>query len=368
MYAIRKLARLRQHRLLRLHPQQIRVRRKRDGPVDRALRAPLIAVVPLNGARRVPVPERGAVQTEFPLRDGERFGPRYVRDPRGEIGQGRGGRRGLDAQGVREDLAVDLEPGMCEPIILDGLQRVARQATCHGIVHDLDERTSTRVRTADDKRMVTSVDVARDERRGLGVSARDDKALDTHDVELKPDRNKPVDVLLDGDEHFAAHVTALFRARRLVLDVNTRSTLFDEKLCKFHGRRNTAVASVCICYDRSKIIDWGDRGKFCIAHTRALFALLAVVEKLSSEKVLNLIWYRVIRVILEDVNYSRYRERRDSRRRLTSKVGARFMCARSRTGRLPARYVDCFEILCHLGNLNGVQPVMQTHFEYHESQ
>ena len=157
--------------------------------------------------------------------------------------------------------------------------------------------------------MVARVDVARDERCSLGISPRDDKAFDTHNVELKSDRDEPVDVLLDGDEHFACHVAALFRAWCLVLDVDTRSTLFHEKLCEFHRCSNSTMASISICYDGTEIIDNGSRCELCVVHTGAFFALLAVVEELSSEKVLNLIWYSVIGVILENADYSCPRER-----------------------------------------------------------
>jgi len=218
-------------------------------------------------------------------------------------GEGRRRRR-LGAQGIRERLAVELEPRLREPIVLDGLQPVARRAARCSLIHNLYERTRARVRTANDERVVARVDVARDERRSLRIGARDDEALDAHDVELKSDRDEPIDVLLDGDEHLARHVTALFRARCLVLDVDSRGTLFDEKLCEFHGCRDTAMASVRVCYDGAEIVDCRGRGKLGIAHTRTLFALLAVVEELSGEEVLNLARYSVVGVISED--YSGY--------------------------------------------------------------
>jgi len=176
-------------------------------------------------------------------------------------------------------------------------------------MHDLDQWTSIRIRAADDERVVARVDIGREECRSLRIGSRDDKALNTHNVELKSNRDKPVNVLLYGNKYFACHVTALFRAWRLVLNVNTCSATFHEKLRKFHCCRYTAVASVGIRYDRAEIVDNWDRSKLRIAHTGAFFALLAVVEELSSEKVFNLIRYGVIGVILKNADLSKVRER-----------------------------------------------------------
>lgn len=50
----------------------------------------------------------------------------------------------------------------------------------------------------------------------------------THDVSLSSDSYKSVDVLADGYEHFARHVTTFLSPRRLILNMNTRSSLFYE--------------------------------------------------------------------------------------------------------------------------------------------
>ena len=309
MHAVRKLARLGQDRLLGLHPEKIRVRRERNSTVYRALGAALVTVVPLDGAWRIPVPERRAAETKFSLCDDQRLGARRVCDSCGELVQRIRGRGRLSAQGICECLAIELEPGFGEPFVLDGLQRVARRAAVRRLAHDLDERTGAGIRTANNERVVACVDIARDERGGLGIGASDGKALDAHDVELESDRDKSFDVLLDGDEHFARHVPTLFRARRLVFDVNTRGTLFHKKFRELHGRRETAVACISICYDRAEIVDCGARGKLCIAHTRARFALLAVMEELGSEKMFNLIRHGVIGVIFGDADHSLLRGR-----------------------------------------------------------
>ena len=58
--ALRELLRLCQNRLLRLHPQQISVRRERDGTVNRTLRTALVAVVSLPCTRECPSPSTGS--------------------------------------------------------------------------------------------------------------------------------------------------------------------------------------------------------------------------------------------------------------------------------------------------------------------
>jgi hypothetical protein len=83
----------------------------------------------------------------------------------------------------------------------------------------------------------------------------------------------------------------------LVLNVNARGALFHEKLGEFHGGCETTVARVSICYDGAEVVDDGVRCEVGISHTRAGFALLAVMEELSSKKVFNLIGYSVIRIV-----------------------------------------------------------------------
>lgn len=44
------------------------------------------------------------------------------------------------------------------------------------------------------------------------------------------------------------------------------------------------------------------------------------------------------------------------------------MCTGCRTRGLPTRNVDCLEVLCHLGNLNRVQPAMYAILNTFEAQ
>ena len=57
------------------------------------------------------------------------------------------------------------------------------------------------------------------------------------------------------------------------------------------------MTRVSICYDGTDVVDGGGRCKLRIARTRAGFALLAVMEKLSGEEVFNLIRYGVIGIV-----------------------------------------------------------------------
>ncbi len=76
----------------------------------------------------------------------------------------------------------------------------------------------------------------------------------THDVSLSSDSHKTVDVLANGYEHFARHVTTFLSPRRLILNVNSRSSFFDEQLRKFHYGGEAAMAGVCVGNYRSKKI------------------------------------------------------------------------------------------------------------------
>ncbi len=152
--------------------------------------------------------------------------------------------------------------------------------------------------------MVARVDVARDERGCLRIRARNGETIDPHNVKLEPDGDEPVDVLLDRDENFAGHVATFFGAGRLILNVDPCSAFLHEKLGKFHRGSKTAVPGVGVCDDRAEIVNCGGRGELRITQMGALLALLAVVEKLSGEEMLDLIRHSVVGVILESSGYS----------------------------------------------------------------
>lgn len=110
--------------------------------------------------------------------------------------------------GCRDDaVGVQHEVRALDPVVLDLLQRVANHVVALSLRHDRDEVVvEAGVGRSEDERVVALVDVGREERRSLGVGARDGKVLDAHDVVLQADSEKAVDVLRDRDEHFAGHL------------------------------------------------------------------------------------------------------------------------------------------------------------------
>lgn len=117
----------------------------------------------------------------------------------------------------------------------------------------------------------------------------------THDIGLSTDGNKTVDVLTDWHQHLSCHVSALLRARSLILNMNPCGTFFYEEFRQLHNSGQTTMSSISIGDNGSEIIDVrqfvaiGFRG---CCHT--LFALLPVVEKLCHEQMLDFVWDRCL--------------------------------------------------------------------------
>ena len=115
-------------------------------------------------------------------------------------------------------------------------RRIARNATLK--VGSVD------VGRAEDERLVALVAAAVEQRRGLGVGARDDDAGHLHDVELEARGAEALDLLVLGDEHLAALVAALLHARLLILDVVAGHAHLDEAPDEVAHVRVAAVAGV----------------------------------------------------------------------------------------------------------------------------
>lgn len=131
-------------------------------------------------------------------------------------------------------------------------------------------------------------------------------------------------------------MSALLRARHLILNVDTGSALLDEHLGELHDGGETSVTGVGVGDDRTKVVDVGRLGAFLRRETRTLLTLLAVVEELSHEEMLDLVGDGVGGVVGE--------------------VGSRFVARRSGRRALPSRDVNGVEVLGHLGDLDGVEP------------
>ena len=104
-------------------------------------------------------------------------------------------------------------------------------------------------------------------------------------------------MLLDGDKNLSGHVATLLGSWSLILNVDTSGTLLNEELGQFHGGGETTVAGVSVSNDGSHIIDDGSRGKFSVREMSASLPLFPVVEELSGEQVLDLVWDCVVGVI-----------------------------------------------------------------------
>ena len=163
--------------------------------------------------------------------------------------------------------------------------------------------------------MVARVDSAGDEGGGFGVGTGNGEevgawrriGLDylrtnvgirhwlTHDISLSADGNETVDVFADRNQDLASHVSTLLGTRRLILNVNTSSTLLDKELGELHDSCQTTVTGVCICNERSQEVDvWCLR---LVGRAETLFALLAVVEELGHEQVADLVGDGGVRVV-----------------------------------------------------------------------
>ena len=104
----------------------------------------------------------------------------------------------------------------------------------------------------------------------------------------------------EGEEEGATtYVTALLGSGHLVLNVDTSSALLDKELGELHDGGQATVAGVGVGDDRPEVVDVGGAGALLLGHARASLALLAVVEELSHEEVLNLERDRVVRVVCQ---------------------------------------------------------------------
>lgn len=119
----------------------------------------------------------------------------------------------------------------------------------------------------------------------------------THNVGLRADGDETVDVLADGHKHLAGHVTALLRSWRLVLNVDAGRALLNEKLGKLHDGGQTTMASIGISNDRAHVVDVGTFVSLVLGRCQTFFSLFSVVEQLSHEEVINLLWHAVHGVI-----------------------------------------------------------------------
>lgn len=283
-----KLLRLLEIGQLALHPDGVAVGGIRDGAVDGAVAAALEAIVALARTRGVPV--KVDIGAENALGNGARLVVALALGASGVllnqavlVGQG----RSLD--GVDDGLVEALEVGLLQPVVLNGLELVARLAGQLGGDHEVVEGLEAGVRGAEDEGVVAGVDVCAEEGGGLGVGAGDGDEVGAHDVGLGADGDEAVDVLLNGDKDLAGHVSALLGARGLILNVDAGGALLDEELGELHDGRETAVARVGVGDDGSQVVDVGELGASLFGDAQAFLALFPVVKELGHEQVGDLV-------------------------------------------------------------------------------
>jgi hypothetical protein len=114
----------------------------------------------------------------------------------------------------------------------------------------------------------------------------------THNICLSTNGHQTVDVFADRHKDLSSHVTALLRSRRLVLNVDTSSSLLDEKHCKLHDRCQATMSSIRISDNRSEEVSVCELRALGFGDGHALFTLLSVVEELGHEKMANFVRYR----------------------------------------------------------------------------
>lgn len=190
---------------------------------------------------------------------------------------------------IGNGVAVELDVGGLDPVVLDGLEIVAVLAGILSSGHLNDKGLQGGVGGTEDESVVAGIDVGGNKGSGLRVGTGNNQVLDTHDIELDSGSNETVDVLGDGDEDLSGHVAALLGSSHLILQVNTGSTALDEHLGELHVGSDTTVAGIGISNDGAKEVNVGHLCALLLGGGETGLTLLAVVEGLGKEEVLDLV-------------------------------------------------------------------------------
>mmetsp|Transcript_29781 Transcript_29781/g.97041 ORF Transcript_29781/g.97041 Transcript_29781/m.97041 type:complete len:536 (+) Transcript_29781:321-1928(+) len=330
--AVGKLGSVRELWLGRLHPNEVGMRSKGFGALHTRLDAGLEEEVPFARARFVPAPlelakpERGCEPVSRRHPEQLRLHPPLEQSVRiCEPGVG---------DGITDGFVVRAQLSLSHPPLLHVRDVLLRFVAGEG-VEQVHHRRQRGVGRAEDEGLVADVPVAVDEVGRLGVGARHDDRVAAHDVALEASRDEAVDVLLRRNEHLAAHVTALFRARLLVLEVHARRATLDKHLDELHNSGEPAVAGVGVRNHGEHVVHGRSGLTAARRPAEPLLALLAVVELLSLEELLNLVRHRVHRVV--------------------GNVRTRFVRGARCRAALPTADVDGCEVLRHSHRLSGSQ-------------
>lgn len=97
-------------------------------------------------------------------------------------------------------------------------------------------------RDAQDELVVPDIDGAAEQLPALRVGARNDEILRPHQIPLEPRRDQAVDMLADGDEHFAGQMAAFLAPVELVFEMHGRRAVLGEQLGQLHDSRQPSVS------------------------------------------------------------------------------------------------------------------------------
>jgi hypothetical protein len=297
MYTIGKLLGLCVIWQFALHPDGIGIWCESNGSVDGTLASALVPVITFSGPWSLPVKEN--ILTSQLFGNGPRvlvalaLGSSLVlAEQAGLVGEG------SSVDDIGNGLVEETEIGILDPVVLDGLEGITELASLLGSNHKVIESLDIAVGASEDESVVTRIDGGGDEGGGLGVGTSNGKEISAHDISLSTNSHKSVDVFLNWHENLSGHVSALFCAWCLILNVDTGSTLFDEHLGELHHGSDTTVSSVCVGNDGTEEIGVGDLATLALWGAEALFTLLAVVEELGEPKMLDLVWDSGLSIML----------------------------------------------------------------------
>lgn len=273
---------------LGLHPDEVGVGCEGNGAVDGSLAAALVPVVTLTGTGSLPV--KVDVDAGQTLSNGTSLLVALALALLEEL---------LDEllfvdmdtgiDGVDDGLVEELQVGLLGPGVLNSLELGAILSGLLSGVHEFREGLEVGVGGTHDVVMVAGVDGGGDEGGSFGVSTGDGEEVGAHDISLGTDGNQAVDVLADRDKHLSGHVAALLRSGSLILNVNTSSTLLDEKLGELHNGSQATVTGIGISNDGAEEVGVGDRCALLPGCGETLLALLPVMEELCEEEMCDFV-------------------------------------------------------------------------------
>ena len=131
-----------------------------------------------------------------------------------------------------------------------GVRRVRERARDRRLDAGLDAEEPLGRALAGEELAVALVDVAREQRRGQRVGARDEDRRHVEDVGREPRGDERAHELARGNQHLAAEMAALLLRRELVLEVDAGGAGLDERLHQLERVQRAAEAGLGVGDDR----------------------------------------------------------------------------------------------------------------------